>query len=238
MVPVEGGAFQMGSRYSAGERPVHTVVVDSFYIGNTEVTQEEWVEVMEDNPSYFKGGLLPVENISWYDAVEYCNKRSLKEGFVPAYQERDDTIVCDFTASGYRLPTEAEWEYAARWGDNRDLSFIYTGEQNVNTVGWFAMNSRESTRPVMTKSPNNLGLYDMSGNVYEWCWDWYENYANAGQENPTGPASGVFRVIRGGGWLSTETGLRFTGRSGEFPAARNNYTGLRVVRRGSAPVEK
>ncbi|MDR2758744.1 MAG: formylglycine-generating enzyme family protein, partial [Spirochaetaceae bacterium] len=116
MILVNGGSFRMGSGYSRLESPVHEVEISSFYIGTNEVTQEEWMEIMEDNPSYFKGDHLPVENISWYDAAEYCNKRSVKEGLAPAYQGSGDAMVCDFTASGYRLPTEAEWEYAARWG--------------------------------------------------------------------------------------------------------------------------
>ncbi|MFP3090253.1 formylglycine-generating enzyme family protein [Treponema sp. TIM-1] len=231
MILVKGGGFRMGSRYSRSERPVHEVEISSFYIGKNEVTQAEWVEIMEDNPSYFKGDRFPVENISWYDAVEYCNKRSIKEGLVPAYQGSGDAIVCDFTASGYRLPTEAEWEYAARWGNNTDLSLVYDGNPNVNSTGWFTMNSGESSRTVMTKRPNALGLYDMSGNVYEWCWDWYESYAGGRQQNPLGPASGTFRVIRGGSWLSTENSLRHTSRGCESPSIRNSYIGFRVVRR-------
>lgn len=230
MILVAGGSYRMGSRYSEVERPVHDVEIDSFYLGKNEVTQEEWMEIMESNPSYFKGPLLPVESISWYDAVEYCNKRSVKEGLVPAYQGSGDSIVCDFTASGYRLPTEAEWEYAARRGTNMDMELMYTGEQNVNNIGWFTMNSGEKSWPVMSKNPDYMGLYDMSGNVYEWCWDWYENYTGERQRNPAGPASGTFRIIRGGSWLSSENSLRLTGRSGEVPSIRSSYIGFRLAR--------
>jgi formylglycine-generating enzyme required for sulfatase activity len=231
MVLVTGGSFRMGGSYHDMEGPPREVAVSSFYMGRNEVTQEEWEELMGDNPSYFKGARLPVENISWYDAIAYCNKRSEKEGLTPAYQGSGDSIVCDFSASGYRLPTEAEWEYAARWGNSVDLSLVYIGEPNVNSISWFTMNSGQKTQPVMTKVPNTLGLYDMSGNVYEWCWDWYDRYGNDSPQDPTGPASGEFRVIRGGSWLSAGTSLRHTGRSGENPSARNSYIGLRVVRR-------
>jgi formylglycine-generating enzyme required for sulfatase activity len=200
-------------------------------MGRNEVTQGEWEEIMGNNPSRFKGARLPVERISWYDAIEYCNKRSEKEGLTPAYQRSDDSVDCDFSASGYRLPTEAEWEYAARWGNSADLSLVYEGEPNVNSIGWFTMNSGERPQPVMTKAPNALGLYDMSGNVYEWCWDWYGRYDNDSPQDPSGPASGDFRVIRGGSWTSTENSLRHTGRSGEDPRSGRNYIGLRVVRR-------
>jgi formylglycine-generating enzyme required for sulfatase activity/TolB-like protein len=233
MLLVDGGIYRMGSLYSDPERPVHTVMIDSFYMGISEVTQREWMEIMEQNPSYFKGEYLPVESVSWYDAVDYCNKRSLKEGLTPAYQETGDTIICDFTASGYRLPTEAEWEYAVRGGNKAPPSLVYADVQDVNDIGWFTMNSGMKSQPVRTKRPNGLGLYDMSGNISEWCWDWYEGYKDEIQENPIGPSSGSLRVIRGGDWTSGETQLRATARRCEFPSVRDAHIGFRVVRSGS-----
>jgi formylglycine-generating enzyme required for sulfatase activity len=209
-------------------------MIDSFYMGISEVTQGEWLEIMEKNPSYFKGDYLPVESVSWYDAVEYCNKRSLKEGLTPAYQGAGETTVCDFTASGYRLPTEAEWEYAARGGNRAPPSLVYTDVQDVNDIGWFTMNSGMKSQPVRTKRPNGLGLYDMNGNISEWCWDWYEGYRNEIQENPIGPSLGSLRVIRGGDWISGEIHLRATSRRREFPSVRNAHIGFRVVRSGNS----
>ncbi|MDR2746836.1 MAG: SUMF1/EgtB/PvdO family nonheme iron enzyme [Treponema sp.] len=232
MVLVEGGVYNMGNLYSSQESPIHVVMIDRFYMGISEVTQQEWAEIMDKNPSRFKGAYLPVESISWYDAVEYCNKRSLKEGLTPAYREEGDTMACDFSASGYRLPTEAEWEYAARKGD-KNPPIVYSGGTDGNDIGWFSMNSGGQSKPVQTKRPNSLGLYDMSGNVSEWCWDWYEGYKNDIQENPTGPSSGSLRVIRGGDWISDEIQLRSTSRRGEFPLRPNTYVGFRVVRSGS-----
>jgi formylglycine-generating enzyme required for sulfatase activity len=232
MVLVEGGTFQMGSTNGEdNEKPAHTVTVKSFYMGKYEVTQKEWREVMGNNPSYFKGDTLPVEQVSWYEAVEYCNRLSLKEGLSPAYRGSGDAIVCDFNASGYRLPTEAEWEYAAKGGNKDYLSYEYSGGNSVDGVAWYSGNSGNSTHPVGTKSPNSLGLYDMSGNVWEWCWDRYGSYSGGSQTDPVGPvSSGPGRVARGGSWANDAAGVRSANRNGYTPSGRGTGLGFRVVR--------
>jgi formylglycine-generating enzyme required for sulfatase activity len=232
MVLVEGGTFQMGSTNGFdNEKPVHTVTVKSFYMGKYEVTQKEWTEVMGSNPSSFKGDTLPVESINWYEAVEYCNRLSLKEGLTPAYWGSGAAIVCDFHASGYRLPTEAEWEYAAKGGNKNFLSYEYSGGNSVDRVAWYSGNSGYSTHPVGTKQANDLGLYDMSGNVYEWCWDWYGRSYNSGsQNNPVGASSGSGRVLRGGSWGDDAGGVRSAYRGGNTPSGRYGNLGFRLVR--------
>ncbi|MDR1374834.1 MAG: SUMF1/EgtB/PvdO family nonheme iron enzyme, partial [Treponema sp.] len=162
MMRVEGGTFQMGSNNgSSDEKPVHRVTVKSFYMGKYEVTQGEWIRVMGSNPSNWKGDTLPVEKVSWYDAVEYCNKLSRQEGLTPAYWGSRDSITCDFNATGYRLPTEAEWEYAAKGGNKGSMTYEYAGGNAVDSVAWYDGNSGNRTHPVGTKQPNSLGLYDM-----------------------------------------------------------------------------
>jgi formylglycine-generating enzyme required for sulfatase activity len=235
MALVEGGSFQMGSSSGYGiEEPVHEVTVSSFYMGKYEVTQKEWVELMGSNPSNFKGDKLPVEMVSWHEAIEYCNKRSLKEGLIPAYRGGRDDVTCDFNATGYRLPTEAEWEYAARGGNKDYISYEYAGGNSVDAVAWYDGNSGNRTHPAGTKRPNSLGLYDMSGNVWEWCWDWYGRYSGGSQTDPTGPsynnnAMGTPpRVARGGGW--TDAAVRSVLRFGSTPSGRYSFWGFRVVR--------
>lgn len=219
---VKGGTFinTKSNLYGKG------ATIPGFYIGKYEVTQKEWREVMGSNPSKFKGDNLPVEMVSWYSCVEYCNKRSLKEGLVPYYtidKRKEDqlnksdidsikwTVTINAGANGYRLPTEAEWEYAAG-GGQLSKSYTYSGSNDVDEVAWYWRNSGDTlltgdwffptieknnckTKPVGGKKPNELGLYDMSGNVREWCEDWYEDF------NVT---SGFVRVQRGGGWLVAE----------------------------------
>jgi formylglycine-generating enzyme required for sulfatase activity len=227
---VQGGAFQMGSANGEiDERPVHSVTVNSFYMGKYEVTQKEWVETMGSNPSNFKGDTLPVEMVSWHDVLEYCNKRSMREKLTPAYQGSGDSVTCDVSASGYRLPTEAEWEYAARGGaSNVYLAYSYSGSNNTDDVAWFSHNSNDRTHPVGTKQPNNLGIYDMSGNVWEWCWDWYGNYLRGSHTNPMGAASGSYRVLRGGSWYSFVQSV--THRDVNIPTRRASNYGFRLVR--------
>jgi formylglycine-generating enzyme required for sulfatase activity/TolB-like protein len=228
-VRVEGGTFQMGSDSSdsdSDEKPIHTVTVKTFYISKYEVTQKEWREIMGNNPSEFEGDNLPVEQVNWYEAVDYCNKRSLKEGLTPVYSGFGDNTTCNWNANGYRLPTEAEWEYAAK-GGTRDA---YSGSNSVGTVAWYEGNSDGSTKPVGTKASNTLGLYDMSGNVYEWCWDWYGLYSSGTQTNPRGPVSGVERVERGGSFYHGARVVRSTLRHDDPPSSRFYTLGFRLAR--------
>lgn len=230
-VPVEGGTFRMGS--STGdddERPLHNVTLDSFYICKHEVTQAEWKEVMGTNPSAFPVDNHPVEQVSWIDAVEYCNKLSQKLGLTPCYKfdSQAGDYVCDFTANGYRLPTEAEWEYAARGGKESN-AYSYSGGNAMSSLGWYKENAT-TTNEVMTKSANELGIYDMSGNVWEWCWDWYANYTSEDVTNPRGASYISSRIFRGGSWYSEETACTPTYRGSRAPETKGTYLGFRVVR--------
>jgi formylglycine-generating enzyme required for sulfatase activity len=254
MVFVKGGEFSMGSKDDkrGSAQPVHSVVLDSFYMGKYQVTQQEWVKVMNTNPSYFKGDTLPVEHISWYDAITYCNKLSLAEGHNPVYlvagisdwaalsyssiptlqDSKWDAVVCDFNANGYRLPTEAEWEYAARGGIKQDSScYSDSGWGSADKAGWY---NSDGTHPVGEKAQNSLGLHDMSGNVFEWCWDWWGWYSSEAQKNPKGPSSptslGICRVERGGSWKSASGALYTWARNRWNPSKRENTIGFRVVR--------
>jgi formylglycine-generating enzyme required for sulfatase activity len=204
----------------------HSVTVSSFYLGRYEVTQKEWREVMGNNPGYFKGDDLPVENVSWYEAVEYCNKRSQKEGLTPAYTIKGTNVTWNKKANGYRLPTEAEWEYACRAGTTTPFN---TGS-SVDSAGWYGNNSDGKTHPVGEKQPNAWGLYDMHGNVWEWCWDWYGDYAGGAQTDPSGAGTGSYRVVRGGSWAYGAGLLRSAGRLRFFPVDRYNILGFRVAR--------
>jgi formylglycine-generating enzyme required for sulfatase activity len=239
---VEGGTFQMGSNNgSDNEKPVHTVTITGFYMGKYEVTQKEWTAVMGSNPSRFKGDNLPVERVSWFDAVEYCNRLSERERLTPAYTisglENNRTVRWNRNANGYRLPTEAEWEYAARGGNGSPGNYIYAGSNTVDEVAWYSGNSGESTQDVGTRKPNGLGLYDMSGNVKEWCWDWYDAnyYRNSPQNDPIGPgarpSSESHRVVRGGGWYFSAGGSNAAYRDHDYPGGQGGFTlGFRVAR--------
>lgn len=229
MVLVEGGTFQMGSTDFDWTKPVHQVTVSDFYMSKYEVTQAQYKAIMGNNPSYFKGDNLPVENVSWYDAVNYCNKRSTKEGLTPYYTINETTVTRNWRANGYRLPTKAEWEYAAKGGKYK-LSFTYSGSHNIDEVAWYEGNSGGQTYEVGQKEANVLGIYDMSGNVWEWCGDWYGNYGSNAVNNPLGPASGDRRVIRGGSWCNDADYCRCAGRSYCNPDIRYNGVGFRVVR--------
>lgn len=213
MVFVEGGTFDMGCNEYDQEKPVHSVTVGDFYIGKTEVTQAQYQAVMGNNPSSFKGDNLPVEQVSWNDAVAYCKKLSQKEGVT------------------YRLSTEAEWEYAAR-GGNQSRRYTYSGSNNVGDVAWYCENSGSKTQPVGTKQPNELGIYDMSGNVWEWCNDWYDGnyYKNSPSRNPRGASSGSDRVLRGGSWVDGAGYCRVAYRFSIDPGSRDFSGGFRVVR--------
>jgi len=233
MIQVEGGTFMMGSNDGEDdEKPVHQVTVSSFMIGKYEVTQKEWREVMGSNPSNFKSDDLPVEQVSWYDAVEYCNKRSIKEGLNPCYSGSGTSISCNWNASGYRLPTEAEWEFAAR-GGTKSKGYTYSGSNYIGSVAWYYDNSGSTTQTVGTRAANELGVYDMSGNVWEWCWDWYGDgyYAESRSPDPTGSGAGSYRVIRGGSWDYYDSDCRVANRCSNDPVFGYYFgIGLRVLR--------
>ena len=244
-VLVEAGTFQMGSTGVVSvsmlgdrdEKPDHSVRISrAFYMSNYEVTQKQWREVMGINPSYFKGDDLPVEQVSWYDAVEYFNRLSRREGLTPCYSGSGDSILCNFSANGYRLPTEAEWEYAAR-GGNQSKGYTHAGSNSVGDVGWYDGNSGGATHPVGRKRPNELGLYDMSGNVWEWCWDWYVAYSSSTATDPVGASGGPdrmnrggsLRVVRGGSWFDAGR-LHVAGRGYGSPSSSSDLLGFRPVR--------
>ncbi len=229
-VLVEGGTFQMGSTNGeSDEKPLHSVTLSSFYIGKYEVTQKEWQAVMGSNPSNFKGDKRPVEKISWYDAVEFCNKLSQKEGLTPAYTINGTNVTCNWQADGYRLPTEAEWEFAAR-GGNKSKGYTYSGSNNLDEVGWYYSNSGSETKEVGTKKANELGIYDMSGNVWEWCWDWKDSYPSSSQMNPKGASSGSNRVNRGGSWSDGDYNCRVARRGHNYPGNSSISLGFRLSR--------
>ena len=231
-VMVPPGTFSMGSNNGdSDEKPVHQVTISKgFYMSDHAVTQKEWAEVMGTNPSRFKGDDLPVKQVSWYEALEYCNKRSEKEGLTPAYSGSGDNITRDRDANGYRLPTEAEWEWAAKGGGKDFMVYEYSGSSGVDGVAWYSGNSGSKTHPVKTKGANSLGLYDMSGNVWEWCWDWYGGYSSGAQTDPTGASSGSIRVFRGGGWNDDAGDVRVAHRNGITPSNRYYHLGFRLVR--------
>ena len=216
MVRVEGGTFRMGATSEQGsdaegdKKPVHSVTLSGYYIGKTEVTQALWKAVMGSNPSSFKGDNLPVECVSWDDCQEFIRKLNT------------------MTGQNFRLPTEAEWEFACRGGNN-SRGYKYSGSNNLGSVAWYDDNSGNKTHSVATKSPNELGIYDMSGNVWEWCSDWYGDYSSDAQTNPKGPVSGSGRVYRGGSWNCYVRGCRSSFRFYDSPTCRYYGLGLRLA---------
>jgi formylglycine-generating enzyme required for sulfatase activity len=219
MAAVPGGSFRMGSgRQGAGESPAHAVMVDPFLIDRYEVTQQEYEKYVIGNPSKFKAPKNPVERVRWVEAALYCNARSAAEGLQPCYDEK--TFTCDFNSNGYRLPTEAEWEFAARADTNSEYCFG-SDERRLGDYAWFRENSSERTHPVGTKKPNPWGLYDMYGNVGEWCQDNFDpHYYQASPErNPCGPPSGQKRILRGGAWNASSDRCTSACRSGEEPGS-------------------
>ncbi len=217
MVLIPAGRFKMGSRRGeADEAPAHEVAVDAFLIDRYEVTQEVYLKFVLDTGSRFKGDQLPRETVHWHFAASYCNERSRAEGLEPCYDE--DTAACNFEADGYRLPTEAEWEYACRAGSEGEHSFG-SDSRLLKQHAWFAGNAGKKTHPVGIKKPNAWGLYDMHGNVAEWCSDPYDKdyYKSSPAKNPRGPADGEKYVLRGGSFLSSEKACRAAARAAENP---------------------
>ncbi|MDD4805498.1 MAG: SUMF1/EgtB/PvdO family nonheme iron enzyme [Candidatus Cloacimonetes bacterium] len=257
MILVPGGTFTMGDTRGGGESdelPTHTVTLNSFYMGTSEVTQAEYsqyltpVELWSDDSGL--GSNYPAYDVSWYAILKYCNLRSMAEELTPVYSISGSTnpanwgkvpsssdstwnaAICNWSANGYRLPTEAEWEYAARGATNTP-DYLYSGSDDINAVAWYSgNNSPFANKPVGSKAPNGLGLYDMSGNVMEWCWDWYSNsyYSSSPSSNPTGPASGSYRVQRGGYWNGSADGCRVANRSRFYPGIGFGLYGFRLCR--------
>lgn len=240
MILVKGGAFQMGNnKGDSDEKPVHKVVLTDFYIGKYEVLQKEYNELMNENPSCFECEDCPVEQVSWYDAVAFCNRKSEKEGFKPYYEMVGKNVTINEGANGYRLPTEAEWEYAARGGAMMKRTNDSTKQTQENRVlgkeAWYNINSDYKTHKTGLKDPNDLKLNDMVGNVWEWCEDGYSSsyYRESPVNNPVNREYKKKRVLRGGAWYTTANKCRITYRYWFVADDNFNALGFRVVR--SAP---
>lgn len=213
MIAIEGDIFRMGSFVGdPDEAPRHDVTLSSFYIGKTEVTQLLWKALMGNNPSEFKGDNLPVENVSWNDIQKFIKKLNR------------------LTGKNYRLPTEAEWEFAA--GGRLEHTIGWSGTRTRSDVGdyaWIDVNSEDQTHEVALKLPNRLGLHDMTGNVWEWCNDWYGGYSSNDQTNPTGPESGTAKVSKGGGFESDYSECRLAARYFDYPDGVAEFVGFRLA---------
>lgn len=254
LIFIKGGTFNMGSPENELQRnedeKQHSVTVSDFYIGKYEVTQKEYQEVIGENPSYFKGEDLPVENVTWYDAINYCNLLSEKQGLEPVYEINGENVTWNKEKNGYRLPTEAEWEYAGRAGTTTvfntensisadEANFYghypygieenYFSQENLDTKPGVY---RQTTTKVGSFSPNKWGLYDIHGNVREWCFDYYGAYDLENTNNPSGPANGTLRVNRGGSWNDYAKHMRSAYRGSFEPDQAMNNTGFRIVRNG------
>jgi len=215
MIQVESGTFTMGCTdgdcgEDGRELPIHKVTLSNFKIAKYTVTQEQWEAIMGNNPSKNKGNDLPVEMVTWNDTQEFI--------------KRLNTL----TGKKYRLPTEAEWEYAAR-GGKQSKEYKYSGSDDINSVAWYSGNSGSTTHPVGRKAPNELGICDMSGNVWEWCSDWYGAYSENSQVDPTGPTTGTYHVFRGGSYYNTAKGARVASRTWGFSGYNVHDLGFRLV---------
>ena len=241
LVLIPAGLFSLGNTGSYegeyDEKPPVTIIISKpFYISKYEITQQQYKAVMGNNPSEFKGDDLPVEQVSWYDALNFCNALSQSEGLTPCYTINGTKVTSDFEANAYRLPTEAEWEYAAKAGTKTDFysgKLTYSGnspiDPNLDKIAWYSANSSNATHPVGQKAPNAFGLYDMSGNVWEWCWDRYAEYPSKETKDYQGPEIGTYRVYRGGGWRNLAWYCRSTNRDRNYLDDKNNSLGFRVV---------
>ena len=232
LVPITAGSFRMGSvqddeQSYPSEHPAQPVTLpNDFLMGKFPVTQVLWQRVMGNNPSRFKGDHRPVDSVSWFDAVNFCNKLSELEELESVYAIEGSQVACNWDAKGYRLPTEAEWEYCARGNE----AFIYSGSDILGEVGWYDGNSGDETHPVGLKKPNGFGLYDMSGNVYEWVWDWYGSYSSDSPTDLSGPFGQSTRTRRGGGWCSIARDTRVSFRDGVSPVGCGDFLGFRIMR--------
>ena len=257
MIYVPGGTFIMGGSNGSGEsdeEPSHSVSLSSFYISKHQITQAECAQYMQPASiwtlDYGLGDDYPAYNISWYAALKYCNLLSMAAELTAVYSISGstnpanwgevptgsnatwDAAICNWEADGYRLPTEAEWEYAAR-GATKAPDYLYSGSNDVHAVAWHDGNSDGHSHPVGSKAANSIGIYDMSGNVWEWCWDWYGSgyYQSSPQDNPKGPTNESYRVLRGGSWFNYALNCRLANRNGDFPDLSDSRIGLRILRR-------
>jgi len=233
---ISGGVFSMGSLTGdADEAPVHCVTVGGFSLSACVTTQSEWLNTTGSLPALIRvrGPNLPVTEVSWYETLSYCNRLSEIEGLNPCYSRIGGRVDCDFSASGYRLPTEAEWEFACR-GGLWSRGYRYSGGNDLSAVSWYVGNSDRQLHPVAQKQPNELGLYDMSGNVYEFCWDIYGRYGSESDTDPMGPPGAIdnpHRVIRGGNCFGLPHRHRCTARwKYQYMGFRHDFIGFRVAR--------
>lgn len=243
LIQVKGGTFKMGSKNSdtsaeLDEQKEHSVTLNTFEISKFEVTVWEWKQFIKANkmkmpikPSWGWQDNYPINGITWNEAIAYCNWLSTKEKLQPCYSKKGPNFVCNFKANGYRLPTEAEWEFAAKGGTN-SKGFRYSGSDKLEDVAWYKANSNGQPHTVGTKLPNELGIYDMSGNVWEWCWDWYNKdfYKLEKGDNPKGPEMGERRTVRGGSWDSKSNYVRPANRISTIPSKTHEFYGFRIAR--------
>jgi len=255
LILIRGGSFKMGSPESEKQRGedeiLHEVTLSDFYISPYEVTQEEYESIMNENPSELQNDKFPVESITWYEAIEYCNKLSEKENLTPVYKIDGENVTWDRSANGYRLPTEAEWEYIARAGTDTPFNtetsispeesnyyghYPYGIEENYFSQGKLETKPgeyRQTTVEVDNFKPNKWGIYNAHGNVREWVYDYYGEYSKDNNENPTGPTSGTLKVVRGGGWNDYAKHMRSAYRTSSVPTQGFSNTGFRIARNAS-----
>jgi formylglycine-generating enzyme required for sulfatase activity len=249
---VPAGSYYTG--IPAEQNTIHKVTITKpFFISKYEISQREYEEIMGTNPSYFAGDDLPVECVSWFDAVNYCNARSAREGLSPAYTVNGERVIWNRNASGYRLPTEAEWVWAAKGGGLDSIIYIYSGSFDLKEItmeyaysgnfdlgeaAWYGDNSGGHPHPVGTKAPNSLGIYDMFGNVHEWCWDLEGDYSTADKVDPVGAATGWVRIAKGGSWEDGASPCQLYIITIFSQSNQNTITGFRVVRNaGQADIQ-